>query len=126
MNPWQKFISKIRNSRNNSSGGNISSAETVAAASADPSKWGGVSELWGQRASDLVSEARPSSWSELPQVIQLYIHPLLSGTPDVGWLELISRRYFSKPVAKALSLGCGGGALERHGLLLNMAEHFDA
>jgi ubiquinone/menaquinone biosynthesis C-methylase UbiE len=56
----------------------------------------------------------------------LYIHPLLSGTPDVGWLELISRRHFNKPVSKALSLGCGGGALERHGLLLNMAEHFDA
>lgn len=127
MNAWQQFINRIRNLRVTATAGDNATVVTVEAqAPAEPSKWGAVSELWGQRAADLVSDDRPSSWSELPQVIQLYIHPLLSGTSDIGWLELISRRYFTEPVTKALSLGCGGGALERHGLILNMAEQFDA
>jgi SAM-dependent methyltransferase len=127
MSAWQQLISRIRALRVTAiedSNATFAAAEDTAAA--EPSKWDAVSELWGHRAAELVSEDRPSSWSELPQVIQLYIHPLLSGTPHIGWLELISRRYFSEPVTKALSLGCGGGGLERHGLILNMAEHFDA
>jgi len=127
MNAWQLLINRLRVPRVAPiADANITVTTSETTGSVEPSKWSPVSELWGQRAADLVSVNRPSSWSELPQVIQLYIHPLLSGTPDIGWLELISRRYFNKPVARALSLGCGGGALERHGLLLNMAEHFDA
>lgn len=123
MNAWQQLIKKIRTLQVTPTDDSISTAVT---APGEPSKWGAVSELWSQRAVDLVSEVKPSSWTDLPQVNRLYIHPLLSRTPDVGWLELISRRYFSVPVTKALSLGCGGGGLERHGLILNMAEHFDA
>jgi SAM-dependent methyltransferase len=126
MSAWQQFINKIKPPRVLPPDDSPTiPASAVVPTPEEPSKWDAVSELWGQRAADLVSEARPSSWSELPQVIQLYIHPLLSGTSDIGWLELIARRYFSAPVPKALSLGCGGGALERHGLILNMAEHFD-
>ncbi len=126
MNAWQQLINRIRNLRLIPIDGNATVTTFETTVPAEQSKWGAVSELWGQRAAELVSDDRPSSWSELPQVIQLYIHPLLSGTSNIGWLELISRRYFVNPVEKALSLGCGGGALERHGLLLNMAKQFDA
>jgi ubiquinone/menaquinone biosynthesis C-methylase UbiE len=90
------------------------------------SRWRAVSDLWGGRAADLVSGAKPSSWAEHPLVNQLYIHQLVSGNPAIGWLESIARRYFPAPVAHALSLGCGGGGLERHALSMNMAHRFDA
>ena len=90
------------------------------------SKWNGVSALWSSGAKDLVSENRPSSWAESPLVCQMYMNPLISGEANVGWLEFVAKKYFANPVRTALSLGCGGGGLERHGLILNIADSFDA
>lgn len=90
------------------------------------SKWDAVSTVWSGRAKDLVSESKPSSWSESPLVCQMYMNPLISGEADVGWLEFVAKKYFENPVKLALSLGCGGGGLERHGLALNIAASFDA
>lgn len=80
---------------------------------------------WGERARQQVEQTVPSSWTECPVVIRDYMNPLISGLPDVGWLEAVARQHFSVPVARALSLGCGGGGLERHGLQLGIAERFD-
>jgi SAM-dependent methyltransferase len=57
-------------------------------------------------------------------VNRLYIHPLVSGTADTGWLSYVARQHFPKPVGLALSLGCGGGGLERHGFDLKIAREF--
>ncbi len=81
---------------------------------------------WGERAREQIQVNKPNSWAECPMVNQEYICPLISGKPNVGWLEYVARKYYLSPVQKALSLGCGGGGLERHGLQMNMAEHFDA
>lgn len=54
------------------------------------------------------------------------MNPLISGLAEVGWLEAVAREYFPAPVKRALSLGCDGGGLERHGLQLRIAEAFDA
>lgn len=81
---------------------------------------------WGERARQQVELNRPNSWAECPVVNQEYICPLISGKPNVGWLEYAARKYYSTPVKAALSLGCGGGGLERHGLQLRIAERFDA
>lgn len=81
---------------------------------------------WGERARQQVEQVLPSSWTECPVVIREYMNPLISGQPDVGWLEAVAREHFSVPVARALSLGCGGGGLERHGLQLGIAGSFNA
>ena len=85
-----------------------------------------TNDLWGERARNLIEANLPSSWSEHPLVCTMYINPLVSGKATVGWLEAVARDYFTKPVKRALSLGCGGGGLERHGLQLKIAKHFDA
>jgi len=81
---------------------------------------------WGERAREQVALNMPNSWAECPIVNQEYICPLISGQAQVGWLEYVARKYYSSPVPIALSLGCGGGGLERHGLQLQIAQRFDA
>ncbi len=81
---------------------------------------------WGVRARQQNELSRPNSWAECPVVNQEYICPLISGKPNVGWLEYIARKYYDHPVQSALSLGCGGGGLERHGLQLRIAQRFNA
>ncbi len=81
---------------------------------------------WGERAREQQLAVLPSSWAEIPVVIREYINPRVSGTGDQGWLEAVARDYFKQPVKVALSLGCGGGGLERHGLQLNIATRFEA
>lgn len=83
-----------------------------------------ASELWKERAEDLVAETKPKAWSDSLLIHELYIQPLLSGATGLGWVEYIAQEYFPSPVSKALSLGCGGGALERHGLLVQIAGTF--
>lgn len=80
---------------------------------------------WGKRAEFLASEARPTSWSDLPLVLSLYINPAMTGDKDVGWLEAMKRDFFPEPVGRALSLGCGGGALELQGVYWKIAQCFD-
>ena len=80
---------------------------------------------WGERAREQVALNKPNSWAECPVVNQEYICPLISGQAHVGWLEYVARKYYSSPVPTALSLGCGGGGLERHGLQLKIAQRFD-
>ncbi len=81
---------------------------------------------WGERAREQVALNKPNSWAECPIVNQEYICPLISGEAHVGWLEYVARKYYLTPVSIALSLGCGGGGLERHGLQLQIAQRFDA
>ncbi|GJM11880.1 MAG: hypothetical protein DHS20C12_02830 [Pseudohongiella sp.] len=80
---------------------------------------------WGERAREQAALNKPNSWAECPVVNQEYICPLISGQANVGWLEYVASKYYSSPVPLALSLGCGGGGLERHGLQLQIAERFE-
>ncbi len=81
---------------------------------------------WGKRAREQIQLNKANSWAECPVVNQEYICPLISGKPDVGWLQYVAQKYYPNSVQSALSLGCGGGGLERHGLQLKIAKHFDA
>lgn len=85
-----------------------------------------ASEHWAARARQQRDATLPSSWAESPLVINEHINPLVSGKPDRGWLEAVAVNYFPEPVNRCLSLGCGGGGLERHGLQLGICTHFDA
>lgn len=85
-----------------------------------------ASAHWAARAREQKLADLPSSWAECPVLIREYINPRVSGTADQGWLEAVARDYFKQSVKLALSLGCGGGGLERHGLQLGIAQRFDA
>lgn len=85
-----------------------------------------ASAHWAARAQAQKLADLPSSWAECPVLVREYINPRVSGTADQGWLEAVSRDYFKQGVKLALSLGCGGGGLERHGLQLGIAQRFDA
>jgi ubiquinone/menaquinone biosynthesis C-methylase UbiE len=89
-------------------------------------KWSAVSKLWETRAAELIENEKPTSWTDSPLVQQMYIHPLISGRANIGWLESVSEKYFTSPVSTALSLGCGGGGLERHAADLKIAQNFVA
>lgn len=85
-----------------------------------------TSNFWGKRAAELEAVTRPTAWTDSPLVNTMYIHPLISGQPDKNWLEYIAALYFNTPVKLALSLGCGGGGLERHAITLKIADSFHA
>ncbi len=83
-----------------------------------------ASEVWSDRARELHARPKPSSWTESTLVIEEYINPCVSGSSELGWLEAVARDYFPATVPVALSLGCGGGGLERHGIQLGIADKF--
>ncbi|MES3007321.1 MAG: class I SAM-dependent methyltransferase [Pseudomonadota bacterium] len=85
-----------------------------------------TSNFWGRRAAELEAVSRPTAWTDSLLVNSMYIHPLISGQPDKNWLEYIGTQFFKTPVTLALSLGCGGGGLERHAIALKIAETFHA
>lgn len=104
----------------------VSAARIYAGNNVIHPKWQAVSTLWEKRAAELINNEKPTAWTDSPLVQQMYIHPLISGRADVAWLQTVSEKYFFAPVDKALSLGCGGGGLERHGAVLNIAKKFIA
>ncbi|MEQ8632453.1 MAG: class I SAM-dependent methyltransferase [Gammaproteobacteria bacterium] len=85
-----------------------------------------ASAVWGQKAEETQMQLKPSSWAECPVVLAEYINPQVSNHANRGWLEAVAEDYFPRPVERALSLGCGSGGLERHGLQLGIAHFFDA
>lgn len=85
-----------------------------------------VSEHWSRNVETRRSGEFAGNWLDHEAVLRLYINPMSTGSPDEKWFDYVARKYFSEPAGKALSLGCGGGGLERHGLALNVCESFDA
>lgn len=85
-----------------------------------------VSEHWARNVEARRSGEFAGNWLDHKAIVRLYINPMSTGSADETWFPYIARKYFPEPVEKALSLGCGGGALERHALSLNVARSFDA
>lgn len=80
-----------------------------------------VSDYWGKAPSG----ARPTGWLKHP-ITRAYISKRISGEPKVDSLQYIARSYFSAPVDRALSLGCGFGGFEIAAIRANVAKHIDA
>lgn len=85
-----------------------------------------VSDHWARNVEARQSGEFAGNWLDHKAVQSLYINPMSTGSPDVTWFEYVARKFFPEPLGRALSLGCGGGALERHALALNVCESFDA
>lgn len=81
---------------------------------------------WSKKASvDDHDRRRFVSWMNHP-VIEKHINRTISGDPGKNWMDYVKATYAPMPLARGLSLGCGGGGLERHGLFLDICRHFDA
>ena len=89
--------------------------------------WRGTnaSDHWDAQVGEVESSA-PRGWLDSELVEREHIRPQVSGDPDVSYLEHFVRRHLSEgPVARILSLGCGGGNLERALLSLGAAHHIE-
>lgn len=68
--------------------------------------------FWDETVTDAESD-RPRGWLDVELVEREYIRPRVSGDPDVDYLRHFVRRHLETPAEIGLSLGCGGGHLER-------------
>lgn len=84
-----------------------------------------VAKLWGERAR-AKHECRECHWTDAPLVKKYHIHPAISGDSERNWFMWVNDEYFTQPVRTALSLGCGDGCLERHGVALGMFDTCEA
>jgi SAM-dependent methyltransferase len=85
-----------------------------------------TAEHWAQMARVSADERRNVGWLDSTLVQRLYIHPAISGNPDVNWLEYFHRRHLPRTVPRGLTIGCGSGGLERHAAFMGLCEHYDA
>ncbi|MEW6584548.1 MAG: methyltransferase domain-containing protein [Nitrospirota bacterium] len=83
-----------------------------------------VAAFWGSRAAEV--ERTDCHWTDSPIIQKHYIHPNISGCQDQNWFAWVGETFFTEPVERALSLGCGDGCLERHGAFINVFQRCDA
>lgn len=85
-----------------------------------------TSEYWDKKVQD-VEEHVLRGWLDWDIVEEEYVRPQISGDSKVHYLEHFVRNYIGPaPVERALSLGCGGGNLERTLISMNAAKSIDA
>lgn len=69
-----------------------------------------VADYRGKKAKERIeSESRSCAWTDSPLIQKYYIHPTTSGHINANWFMWVKEQFFSEPVEKALSLGCGDG-----------------
>ena len=87
---------------------------------------GDSTAYWDERVSQVESGVA-SSWLDSEFVDREYIRPQVSGDPPVSDLDYFFDRHLAgRPASRLLTLGCGGGNLERIVLRLGKADHIDA
>lgn len=65
-------------------------------------------------------------WLDSELIEREYIRPRISGSPDVYYVEHFVERHLRESTGRLLSLGCGGGHLERQLMDLEAAPAIDA
>jgi GT2 family glycosyltransferase/CDP-glycerol glycerophosphotransferase (TagB/SpsB family)/glycosyltransferase involved in cell wall biosynthesis/ubiquinone/menaquinone biosynthesis C-methylase UbiE len=75
-----------------------------------------TSKFWG----DVDKKVRKNFWDI--QFVKKYRNELISGDPELGFLNWFGRKFISKPFQNGLSLGCGSGELERFAIDRNFVE----
>jgi SAM-dependent methyltransferase len=87
-----------------------------------------ASKHWNEKH---VSRDRPDyrirDWTESAHILRNYINPLISGSPEIGWLEHVVRKFVrGKNLKRALDLGCGPGQFEQATLPGGVLQHVEA
>lgn len=87
---------------------------------------GKLTEHWDRNVA-LVESKELKGWLDWEFIEVEHIRPQVSGDKSVYYLQHFFRNHLpSMPVERALSLGCGGGNLERALIQLKAARHIDA
>src|SRR5579885_1819044 len=74
--------------------------------------------LWTEEADEEIRYGKGFHWVESPRVSE-YMNVHISGDHSVNWVQYTVEKYLQQSRSPViLSLGCGGGALERHLLRL--------
>ncbi len=91
-----------------------------------PSRWGALaSQHWDDRVGD-VEAGRQRGWLDWPLVEEEHIRLQISGDPQVYYLQYFFDQHVEeRPVGRILSLGCGGGNLERALVEIGVAQRVD-
>ena len=82
-----------------------------------------VADWWRRTPEDRAAERR-SNWLEHPRLLQYTAERVTGSRFGESWLWAIGCSH-SKPVDRMLSLGCGGGVLERRVADLGWARHIE-
>ena len=92
-----------------------------------PARWRARAfQHWDERVGD-VEAGRHRGWLDWPTVEEEYVRPWISGDPEEGYLPYLFKRHVADlPAPRVLSLGCGGGNLERAMIDLDLARRVDA
>lgn len=81
---------------------------------------------WDDRVAEVESSA-PQGWLDVERIEVEHIRPRVSGDPDVSYLDhFLAVHLPDRPVDRLLSLGCGGGNLERALVVRDAARRIDA
>ena len=93
-----------------------------------PSNIDAVNQYWSAFISESHRKNKRVAWWEAGPEIHNYKNRKVSGTPDVNWVQYTLSKYFNArlPLARCLSLGCGGGGLERELASYGAFQHCDA
>ena len=92
-----------------------------------PARWrAAASRHWDARVGE-VEAGRQRGWLDWPFVEEEYVRPWISGDRGIGYLPYLFDRHVERlPAERVLSLGCGGGNLERAMVDLGLARRIDA
>jgi 2-polyprenyl-3-methyl-5-hydroxy-6-metoxy-1,4-benzoquinol methylase len=87
-----------------------------------------VNKYWSAYNSEFHGKNKQVAWWEAGPEIHNYKNRKVSGNPDVNWTQYTLNKYFNAklPLARCVSLGCGGGGLERQLASLGAFQHCDA
>jgi len=82
-----------------------------------------VASLWADHAAETADcPALPGIWTWHP-VVRGAMNRRITGREDVQWLAWAKESFFPQPVEHALSLGCGGGHVEREAIGLGLCRN---
>ncbi len=92
-----------------------------------PSRWRArASQHWDSQVGE-VEAGHQRGWLDWPILEEEYVRPWISGDSEEGYLPYLFKRHLDElPASRVLSLGCGGGNLERAMIDLRLAERIDA
>lgn len=85
-----------------------------------------VENHWNLKAIENLDYRKLINWMEYPLIQREYINIRYSNNLNNNWLDYVKNKYLPKKLSRGLSLGCGSGGLERHGLAINICDYFDA
>ncbi len=124
VSAWKRLVSLL-------CGCNKNRAKNIVALLTDKKKTGcretsagKVARVWDKKGLSRESN-RKLNWMDF-SIIEECINERITKDPNKNWMVWVKKNYCQEKKTSGLVLGCGDGALERHGISLGICDHFDA